>query len=361
MRDPNHVEKAFVFAGMPAANGVRAAAMVASGCDGVADVFSGVPNFLDALSMQRDRAELAADLGERYEIMQTNIKKFAVGSPAQAAVQAMLELVEEEPIDPAQVAQHPHRAAARSGACGRRPVEMPDINCQYLVAGTLIDRAFTFAMAHDDDRMADPTIQALRARTELVPDPDRAGVRTADVTVTLRDGTSRQRFIGAVRGTVDDPMTDDEVSAKAVDLMEPVLGSATTKALMARLWSLERVRGHRRAHRTAVGRRPDGGRQVSVRLSPDVQTTTEALAAVGGGTGAQCRRPGVGPDRADRHRCGRGGGPRPPADRIVVAGLPAAARWAAQAHVLDYDDLHLPSTTHISTVCVPASRGDRWR
>ena len=39
----------------------------------------------------------------------------------------------------------------------------------------------------------------------------------------------------------------------------------------------------------------------------------------------------------------------------LVAGLPPAARWAAQAHVLDYDDLHLPSTTHISAVCVPAA------
>ncbi|GFG55283.1 2-methylcitrate dehydratase [Mycolicibacterium agri] len=39
----------------------------------------------------------------------------------------------------------------------------------------------------------------------------------------------------------------------------------------------------------------------------------------------------------------------------VVAGLPKGARWAAQAHVLDYDDLHLPSTTHISAVCVPAA------
>lgn len=39
----------------------------------------------------------------------------------------------------------------------------------------------------------------------------------------------------------------------------------------------------------------------------------------------------------------------------VTAGLPEPARWAAQAHVVDYDDLHLPSTTHISTVCVPAA------
>ncbi len=32
-----------------------------------------------------------------------------------------------------------------------------------------------------------------------------------------------------------------------------------------------------------------------------------------------------------------------------------AGRWAALAHVLDYDDLHMPSTTHVSAVCVPAA------
>jgi 2-methylcitrate dehydratase PrpD len=35
-------------------------------------------------------------------------------------------------------------------------------------------------------------------------------------------------------------------------------------------------------------------------------------------------------------------------------GVSEAARWATAAHVLDFDDLHMESTTHISTVCVPA-------
>ena len=35
--------------------------------------------------------------------------------------------------------------------------------------------------------------------------------------------------------------------------------------------------------------------------------------------------------------------------------LPAAGRYAALAHVLDFDDLHMPSTTHISAVCVPVA------
>ncbi|HKC28831.1 MAG TPA: MmgE/PrpD family protein [Jatrophihabitans sp.] len=31
-----------------------------------------------------------------------------------------------------------------------------------------------------------------------------------------------------------------------------------------------------------------------------------------------------------------------------------AAQWSALAHILDFDDLHMQSTTHISAVCVPA-------
>ena len=37
----------------------------------------------------------------------------------------------------------------------------------------------------------------------------------------------------------------------------------------------------------------------------------------------------------------------------IAASLGEAGQWAATAHVLDFDDLHMPSTTHISAVCVP--------
>src|SRR5260370_32262274 len=39
----------------------------------------------------------------------------------------------------------------------------------------------------------------------------------------------------------------------------------------------------------------------------------------------------------------------------LAAGLPDGARWAVAGHVLDFDDLHMQSTTHISVVCVPAT------
>src|SRR5437016_10295962 len=49
--------------------------------------------------------------------------------------------------------------------------------------------------------------------------------------------------------------------------------------------------------------------------------------------------------------------------RDLFGELSDAGRRAALAHVLDFDDLHLPSTTHVSAICVPAAmaggRGSR--
>ena len=43
-----------------------------------------------------------------------------------------------------------------------------------------------------------------------------------------------------------------------------------------------------------------------------------------------------------------------PVTRLAAA-LPDGARWAVAGHVLDFDDLHMASTTHVSVVCVPTA------
>jgi 2-methylcitrate dehydratase PrpD len=40
--------------------------------------------------------------------------------------------------------------------------------------------------------------------------------------------------------------------------------------------------------------------------------------------------------------------------RDLLGELPESAAWAALAHVLDFDDLHMASTAHLSAVCVPS-------
>ena len=75
-RDTHHVEKSFVFRGAPARNGVDSALLVHLGANGVDDIFSGSDNFLMAFGPEADPAGLVDGLGERFEVTQTNIKKW---------------------------------------------------------------------------------------------------------------------------------------------------------------------------------------------------------------------------------------------------------------------------------------------
>ena len=88
-RDTEHIEKSLVFAGHPARNGVTAALLIQIGGTGVEDIFAGTDNFLLAFQPKADPNGLIDKLGERYAVTRTNIKKWTVGSPIQAPLDAI--------------------------------------------------------------------------------------------------------------------------------------------------------------------------------------------------------------------------------------------------------------------------------
>src|SRR6476660_5547596 len=88
-RDTDHIEKAFVFGGMPARNGVTSSLLVQLGWNDVDDIFTGADNFFQAYAPAADPTVLVEKLGERYEITRTDIKKWTVGSPIQAPLDAV--------------------------------------------------------------------------------------------------------------------------------------------------------------------------------------------------------------------------------------------------------------------------------
>jgi len=64
----------------------------------------------------------------------------------------------------------------------------------------------------------------------------------AIVEVTLNDGTRLSERVEHVRGTPENPMTRDEVVAKARELIAPVLGGATCSNLIERVLGLDNVK-----------------------------------------------------------------------------------------------------------------------
>ena len=243
-RDTDHIEKGFVFAGMPARNGVTATLIVRSGWNGVDDVFSGEDNFFEAMAPHGDPAALAERLGERHEVTRTDIKKWTVGSPIQAPLDALDSLLRRHPFQADQVQRIVVRLAASAGAVVNNR-EIPDICLQHMVAVMILDKTASFAAAHDKARMQDPVILKHRAKVELVPDEElerRMPQRQAIVEVTLSDGTRLAERVEAVRGTAANPMDRSEVVSKCRDLTAPVLGTATAERLIERVLTLETAR-----------------------------------------------------------------------------------------------------------------------
>ena len=112
-RDTDHIEKAFVFAGMPARNGVTSALLVKSGWNGVDDIFSGADNFFAAYAPKAQPDRLAEKLGERYEITQTDIKKWTVGSPIQGPLDGIETIRSKRPSRPIRSSASPSASRHR--------------------------------------------------------------------------------------------------------------------------------------------------------------------------------------------------------------------------------------------------------
>jgi len=243
-RDTQHIQKAFVFAGMNARSGVTSALLVQAGWTGVEDILSGADSFFLAYNPQADPAGLIDQLGERFEITRTNIKKWPVGSPIQGVLDAIVILRRQRPFDAKDVQQLAVRLAKDEAAIVNNR-EMPDISLQQMVAVMLLDKTVTFRSAHDSARMQDAAVLRERAKIRLIPDEQLERLmplRVASVDVTLTDGSHLTRRVDNVRGTPPNPMTREEVVTKARDLIIPVLGESKCSLLIESILNLENVK-----------------------------------------------------------------------------------------------------------------------
>jgi 2-methylcitrate dehydratase PrpD len=242
-RDTEHVQKAFHFGGMTARSGVTSALLVQAGWTGVEDILSGKDNFFAAYNPHADPAGLIDKLGERFEVSRTNIKKWPVGSPIQAALDAVEILRKQRSFEVAQVKQVSVQLATDEAAIVNNR-EIPDICLQHMVAVTLLDKTVTFVSAHDKERLTDPATLRERAKVRLIPDQELERLmplRVAIVNITLEDGSRLTQRVDNVRGTPENPMTRDEIIAKATDLIAPILGVASCSKLIEQVFRLETV------------------------------------------------------------------------------------------------------------------------
>lgn len=241
--DEDHIEKGFDFAGMGARNGVMAVTMAETGLTGVHDVLDGTHNLLKALSTKPDPQQLVTGLGQSFFITRSAIKTYTVGYPNQSALDALLTLRKDNHLTADQVSSVLVRLPTDAiGIVGDSA--MPDVNCPHLVSVALLKGGVSFVDAHDAALMKDAAVLAIRARTKVVGDQslmDPAAPRGAIVELTLKDGRVLSHHTRFPSGTPENPLSAQDVAAKAMDLIAPVLSKARSQKLIDAIWTLERM------------------------------------------------------------------------------------------------------------------------
>jgi 2-methylcitrate dehydratase PrpD len=224
---------------MQAHNGVLSVELIRAGFTGVSDVLDNKPSFFDSYKEGGDPSRLLAEVKGKSHLLTTDMKRYPVGFPIQAAAQAMEELLAEARVHPEDVAEVECRLpATKSWIVDNRP--MPDVNLQYILAAILMDGRLTFNSSHDYERLQSKEVRSLMERVRLVHDKDldpapnvKGFTRRAHLKVTLRDGTERHRKVDAAIGSRLNPMGWDDLRAKAHGVLSGTCCESDIEALIA--------------------------------------------------------------------------------------------------------------------------------
>lgn len=241
MAEHDHVQKAYVFGAMGAKNAITATLLVQSGWTGLDEALEGPRSLFHARAQPARGRDMDPPLILGLEILGSNIKKWCVGSPAQAPLDCVQALLPSLP--PMSQVKTIDVAIRSDEAFIVDNRDMPNICLQHLVALYLVDRKLTFESVHDPKRMDDPKVRDIRSKINLIASDAlmKSGGRQAIVDIALHDGQTLHKHVQHVRGTWGDPMPRLEIHEKAKDLLEPIIGTPSAESLLASLWNLENL------------------------------------------------------------------------------------------------------------------------
>jgi len=209
--------------GKAAANGLLAAELAAQGFTGSPTALEGPRGYFACLSPHVDLAALTEGLGEHWELLDNTYKPYPCGIVSHPAIEAAERL--HATLDGA-------RPVAVRVRCHPLVVELtgnptPDTGLAarfstiHGVAAGLVDGVVALRQ-YDDERVRAQDVVDMRARTTLVPDEAMARA-AATVEVDLEDGRVLAESATDARGSLERPMTDAELDAKVIALVEQAL------------------------------------------------------------------------------------------------------------------------------------------
>jgi 2-methylcitrate dehydratase PrpD len=227
-------------AGSAALAGLEAALLAQCGVVGPEEPLRGDHRFCAVFSAAADPDALTSDLGSVFELAVNTFKPYPCGIVIHSIIDACLKvsLPEKSEIQ---------RVTIEVNSMVQRLADVPDpkdqfeaqMSMQHWAACALLNRSAgieeTKPAALDDER-----IRSLRKRVEIRSD-DKIPRSTARVTVNLVGGGEFLASVDEGRGSVANPLRDEDLQTKFLNQAVAKLGEAKANRLAEACWQIEEI------------------------------------------------------------------------------------------------------------------------
>jgi 2-methylcitrate dehydratase PrpD len=229
--------------GNAARNGIAAALFAEAGVSGPARALEGPRGFVPVTSNTPDPEAITRELGRAWEIRRNTYKPYPCGVVLFPVIDGCLALRARHGVTPAQIAA----VTVRGHPLLRERADRPHVtegrearvSLQHSVAVAFLDGA-AGSRQYTDACVADPAVQALRAKVTMQEDAA-FGVGSVEIVVELVDGRKLAERVPHWRGSLERPLTDQELEAKLRELAAEATPWCDVPRLIDALWTLDRA------------------------------------------------------------------------------------------------------------------------
>ena len=219
--------------GKGAANGVLAASLARSGQNGLEDALGREGGFFSALSSEHRPERLNDQFGHRWELLNNTFKPYPCGIVCHPAIDAATDLAKQlhdqlAEVTAIEVYCHPLVAELTGNPQPTTGLQAKFSTIHGVAAG-LCDGQVSLPQ-YTDARAAAADVTRLRSLTRLVVEPDRSR-DSARLMIRLRDGSVLTRDVVHARGSLERPLTQDELEEKVTGLIEPRIPGGSTRII----------------------------------------------------------------------------------------------------------------------------------
>ena len=231
-----------IHAGRAAEAGLLAASLVANGLKGATDGLAGRYGFCNVFGTD-PRTELLTDaLGSRWMIDEITVKPYAACSDVHPLIQATSELRAEHQLNADRIdqierieAECPTKAATQNNMDGTASVMAAQYSAQFNIAAAILADPRDPA-TYQPDQIADPAIADLQAKVVSLRkakefDDTYAWKMGGRVWIFLSDGKVLERSVHGQKGSMHDPLSQEQLDAK----FQSLLGASAPSDLVSTL------------------------------------------------------------------------------------------------------------------------------